>query len=79
VTGKGTGYETPLGKIKEFRRFLGDFPLIIGAGVNESNFAEQLSIADACIIGSYFKNGNTRDLIIKEKVKKLIDIRDNNF
>lgn len=55
VTGSGTGKETPLEKIKKFREICGDFPLIVGAGLNPKNVKEQLSIADGGIVGSTFK------------------------
>lgn len=64
VTGDGTGMETDLDKIKEFRAIIGDdFPLVIGAGLTAENCDTQLAIADAAIIGSYLKdnykdNGN---------------------
>ena len=57
VTGEGTGQETPLDKIKEFRSIVGDdIPLIVGAGVTSQNCAEQLEVADAMIVGSYLKD-----------------------
>jgi len=75
TTGEGTGIETPIDKLKEFRSYLGEFPLIVGAGVNLGNVYDQLEICDGAIIGSYFKpNGNTHLPIEREKVKKLIDI-----
>jgi len=56
VTGSGTGKETPLGKIKKFKEIIGDkTELIVGAGVDVSNVAEQLAIADGAIVGSCFK------------------------
>lgn len=55
VTGKKTGSETPLDKIKEFRELCGGFPLIVGAGVDKYNVVEQLAIADGAIVGSCFK------------------------
>lgn len=55
TTGEGTGIETPIRKLKQFRELLGDFPLISGAGVDLSNIHEQLQAADSVIIGSYFK------------------------
>jgi len=55
VTGEGTGKQTPTDKIKEFREILGTHPLIIGAGLNNSNVGEQLAIADGAIVGSCFK------------------------
>jgi len=55
VTGKKTGSETPLDKVKDFRESCGNFPLIVGAGVDIHNVVEQLSIADGAIVGSCFK------------------------
>lgn len=64
VTGEGTGLETDITKIKEFRRIMGnDFPLVVGAGITADNLDDQLDVADAAIVGSYLKdtykdNGN---------------------
>lgn len=58
VTSDATGIETPIEKIREFRRILGDYPLIVGAGLNPENAEAQLSIADGAIVGSAFKLGN---------------------
>ncbi|CAH2715001.1 hypothetical protein BACCIP111895_02178 [Neobacillus rhizosphaerae] len=57
VTGTGTGMETNLEKIKEFRTIIGkDFPLIVGAGLTAENCGTQLAIADGAIVGSYLKD-----------------------
>lgn len=57
VTGEGTGLETDITKIKEFRRIMGnDFPLVVGAGITADNLKEQLEVADAAIVGSYLKD-----------------------
>ena len=57
VTGEGTGLETDITKINEFRRIMGnDFPLVIGAGITADTFKEQLNVADAAIVGSYLKD-----------------------
>ena len=55
VTGDRTGRMTPLEKIAEFRERLGDFPLIIGAGVAPQFLKEELPLCDGMIVGSYFK------------------------
>ena len=74
TTGTGTGIETPLKKLIEFRKILGDFPLIAGAGVNKDNVYEQLKTADSAIIGSYFKpNGITILEVNACLVRNLID------
>ncbi len=56
VTGDATGQETDLEKIRAFRRVLGAFPLIIGAGMTPENALAQLALADGAIVGSYFKD-----------------------
>ena len=58
VTQEYTGQETSLEKIKTFRQGLGEFPLIIGAGVTPETFEKQWEYADGAIVGSYFKEGH---------------------
>jgi len=55
VTGEGTGVDTDMHKIREFREILGDFPLVIGAGMTVAQVADKLAVADAAIVGSTFK------------------------
>lgn len=56
VTQDRTGQETSISKIKEFREDLGQFPLIVAAGVTPENISESFKYADAAIVGSYFKD-----------------------
>ena len=56
VTGAGTGVDTDMQKIHEFRAILGDFPLVIGAGMTVAQVADKLTVADAAIVGSTFKD-----------------------
>lgn len=56
VTQDATGQETSLAKIERFRAALGDFPLIVGAGMTPENARRSLAIADGAIVGSYFKD-----------------------
>ncbi len=74
TTGKGTGIETPTQKLKNFKKIIGTFPLIVGAGVNDENVVEQMSVADGAIIGSFFKNGDTEASVDKQRVRKLVDL-----
>jgi hypothetical protein len=55
VTGSGTGVDTDTDKIREFRQHLGDFPLVIGAGMTVAQVSEKLTLTDAAIVGSTFK------------------------
>ena len=75
VTGTGTGISTELEKIRLFREVLGDFPLIVGAGMTEENCREQLSIADGAIIGTWFKrDGITEAPVDPERVRRFMEI-----
>lgn len=74
VTGSGTGKETPLDKIKTFRSILGDFPLIIGAGLDVDNAIEQMEYADGGIVGSAFKPSKaTTARILEPLVKEFME------
>jgi predicted TIM-barrel enzyme len=56
VTGTGTGVETDTEKIRQFREFVGDFPLVVAAGLTRETVQEKLSLGDAAIVGSTFKD-----------------------
>lgn len=58
VTGEGTGKTTPTEKIRLFRKTLGTFPLITGAGVTAETVAETLAHSDGVIVGSWLKEGH---------------------
>lgn len=70
VTGSGTGSETPIKKIMDFKHHLNiifnttgkQVPLVIGAGLDPNNVKEQLKYADGAIVGSTFKNGKNTSL-----------------
>ena len=73
VTGAGTGINTDLEKIKTFRSILGDFPLIVGAGMTADTAQEQLAYSDGAIVGSYFKEfGEAEYPVDEERVKEFI-------
>ena len=75
TTGAGTGIETPIEKLKAYKKILGNFPLIAGAGVNADNIKEQLSVADGAIIGSSFKpEGNTFLPVDRNLVRNIMEI-----
>lgn len=71
--GEGTGVETPLEKLIDFKNAMGNFPLIVGAGVTPVNVKSQLHYADGVIVGSYFKPyGNTNLRVYEDKVNQLM-------
>lgn len=78
VTGKGTGQETPLKKIKEFKKFLkmkkSKTKLIIGAGITKDNIKKHLKHANGAIIGSAFKpGGNTTKMVDRDLVREIMN------
>lgn len=73
VTGEGTGLDTDIQKISEFREIIGDFPLIVGAGLTPQNLVDKLSVADGAIVGSYFKEGGVdKGDVDAERVKEFM-------
>lgn len=83
TTGKGTGMETPIKKLGEYKRHLGEFPLVVGAGINDTNVYDQLLVADGAIVGSYFKVGgeDTTMPVDRQRVRnltsKVLNLRNN--
>lgn len=72
VTGSGTGLETPIDKIVEFKNIIGNFPLIIGAGLNKNNVT-QLHMAEGAIVGSSFKlNSITTNTVERSLVRNFM-------
>ncbi len=74
VTGSGTGVETGTEKIRQFRAILGDFPLVVAAGMTPETVREKLAIGDAAIVGSTFKDTrkDTGD-VSAEHVREFLD------
>ena len=56
VTGEGTGMTTPIQKVLAFRQTIGEFPLVMGAGVTPSTLEETFRYCDGAIVGSYMKD-----------------------
>jgi len=75
VTGTGTGIDTGMEKIQQFRNVLGDFPLFVGAGMTAETCRAQLAVADGAIVGSWFKqDGTTAAPVDPVRVKQFMEI-----
>lgn len=75
TTGEGTGIETPIKKLREFKRKLEgtDYKLVVGAGVNKENAYEQMKIVDGAIVASAFKpNGDPYKVIERSRVREVV-------
>ena len=80
VTGEGTGMDSPTQKIKDFRKIVGDFPLVVAAGLSADTVFEKLSLSDAAIVGSTFKDtrkdtGDVCAAHVKEFMEKVFELR----
>lgn len=71
ISGRATGEETPIEKIIEIKTTCPNFPVWVGAGINEKNIGEQLKIVDGIIVGTSIKTGDKIDL---NKAKNLINL-----
>ncbi len=57
ITGRTTGEKPDLNELKSVRNQL-EIPIIIGSGMNAENITEYFELADAFIVGSFFKEEN---------------------
>ena len=71
-SGEGTGIPTPMGKVQEFKSILGDFPLIVGAGVTIDTIGETFNEADGVIVGSWIKDNHDAYSPVNEQYVELM-------
>lgn len=69
-TGAGTGIPTPIGKVREFKSVLDDFPIIVGAGVTIDSVEETCNEAEGAIVGSWFKDNHNAYFPVNEEYVK---------
>jgi len=74
VTGRATGFETPVDKVYVARMICRDHEIWIGSGVNISNIGSYIDLADAVIVGTSIKEGNkTENPIDYNKARSLVE------
>ena len=73
ITGNATGEETPTKKIEMIRRAFPSVKIFVGAGVNEKNVREQLTLANGAIVGTSIKKGGRISLASAKKLKKALE------
>ena len=73
VTGVATGTEASLEEVQQVKDAV-NIPVLVGSGVNFENVGRYLAIADALIIGSYFKyNGLWSNTVEYDRVKSFME------
>ena len=69
-TGSGTGIETPMDKVEQFKTVVGDFPVMVGAGGTLETALTTMSKCDGMIVGSWFKYGHqAHNVVCEENVR----------
>ena len=66
-TGEGTGLATPMQKLSDFKDVVGDFPVVVGAGVTLETAKETVGKSDGAIVGSWFKDGHDASGVVNEQ------------
>jgi len=69
VSGNITGIAPDISELKKLKENIGDFPILIGSGLNPSNAAKLFQYADGAIVGTSLMH---EGIIIEEKVKELL-------
>ena len=73
VTGIATGTEASLEELQQVKAAVG-IPVLVGSGVTLENVGRYLAVADALIVGSYFKaGGHWAKGVEFERVKTFMD------
>ncbi len=60
VTGRWTGDSPDVNELKEVRTIVGDFPILIGSGVDKNNIKQLFEFADGTIVSTSLKEGGTK-------------------
>lgn len=58
ITGKWTGDPPSAITIEALRKSIGDFPILVGSGLNADNARELLSVANGAIVSTSLKDGD---------------------
>lgn len=73
VTGQATGIETDLAELQQVKEAV-NIPVLVGSGITLENVDRYLTIADALIVGSYFKqDGHWTQEVDFDRVKTFMD------
>lgn len=75
LSGKHTGFQTPVEDVKKVRSVLPNFPIFIGSGTNIENAGDLLKYASGAIVGSSLKfDGNAENTVDENRVKEFMSV-----
>lgn len=78
ITGKWTGDAPRLEALKNVKKSVGKFPVLVGSGITDKNVKSFFQHADGVIAGTFFKTGeylNKAQEINIKSFKEVVDVR----
>lgn len=74
ITGSSTGKETLIEDVRTAAQYT-DLPVLVGSGITAKNVEKYWDLADAFIVGSWFKHeGNWKNPVSEERVSSFMDV-----
>ncbi len=75
ISGRHTGFATPVEPVKRVREVLPNFPILTGSGTNSENVKELLNYASGAIVGTTFKvDGISTNTVDASRVRAFMDV-----
>lgn len=73
-TGLVTGKSPSLNEVRQVKKYAGDFPVLVGSGVNAATVTDYLDASDGVIVGSSIKTGGkVTNPVDEQLVRALMD------
>lgn len=73
VSGLTAGAPTDTSTLMRVKEVVGDTPVVVNTGMKAENAGQQLSVADAAVVGSFFKKGGIFEEEVQiERVRELM-------
>lgn len=75
LSGKHTGFPTPVEDVKRVKAVLTNFPVLVGSGLNSNNVKELFQYADGGIVGTSLKyEGKTKNKVDPKRVSEFMAV-----
>ena len=75
ISGKHTGFQTPVEDVKKVREVLPDYPIFIGSGTRKENVEELLKYATGVVVGTSLKyDGKTENTVDLNRVRDFMSV-----
>lgn len=75
ITGKWTGESPNMNELKEVRKAVDNFPILVGSGTDKNNIAKLFEYANGSIVSTSLKKGNKTGGVNLKAYSQRIDIK----